>query len=107
MKPANHDVLSATRGSARSQLHFVDSLTGDVLRKTVLVTQGATGPSMGDAYVWRRMMTSFKLASKDLCDAVAGVAQQLASQHVDPAGLMTLLNNRLVPLDKNPTGWNR
>ena len=57
---------------------------------------------MGDAYVWRRMMTSFKSASRDLCDAVAEVARHLASQHVDPAGLMPLLNSRLIPLDKNP-----
>ena len=57
---------------------------------------------MGDAYVWRRMLVSFKSASKDFCDAVAGVARHLASQQIDPAGLMPLLNNRLIPLDKNP-----
>ena len=33
---------------------------------------------------------------------MAEVARHLASQHVDPAGLMPLLNNRLIPLDKNP-----
>ena len=79
-----------------------ECLTGEVVRKTALATQGAAGPSMADAYIWRRMLTSFKSASRYLCDAVAGVACHLASQHVDPVGLMSLLNNRLIPLDKNP-----
>ncbi len=57
---------------------------------------------MGDAYIWRRMMVSFKAASKDLCDAVAEVARHIASQEVDPVGLSPLLNNRLIPLSKNP-----
>ncbi len=48
------------------------------------------------------MLLSFRSASKDLCDAVAEVARHLASQQVDPAGLLPLLNNRLIPLDKNP-----
>ena len=100
-KPANPDVLLQWEMPAVNSILF-ESLTGDVVRKTVLVTQGAAGSSIGVAYVWRRMMKSFKSASKDLCDAVAGVARQLASQHVDPAGLMPLLNNRLIPLDKNP-----
>ena len=72
-KPANPDVLLQGEVPAFNSILF-ESLTGDVVRKTVLVTQGAAGPSIGDAYVWRRMMTSFKLASVDLCDAVAGVA---------------------------------
>ena len=100
-KPAIPDVLLQGEVPAVNPILF-ESLTGDVVRKTALATQGAAGPSMGDAYVWRRMMTSFKSASKDLCDAVAEVARHLASQHVDPAGLMPLLNNRLIPLDKNP-----
>ena len=52
---------------------------------------------MGDAYVWRRLLVSFKSASTDLCDAVANVAYRLATEQ-----LQALLNNRLIPLDKNP-----
>ena len=100
-KPADADVLIQGEVPTVNPILFED-LTGDVVRKTALTTQGAAGPSMGDAYVWRRMLVSFKSASKDLCDAVAGVARHLASQQVDPAGLMPLLNNRLIPLDKNP-----
>lgn len=54
------------------------SLIGDVVRKTAIATQGAAGPSIGDAYIWRHMLVSFKSASKDVCDAVAEVAQHLA-----------------------------
>ena len=72
------------------------------MQRTALTTQGAAGRSMGDAYIRRCMLVSFKSASKDFCDAVAEVAQHLASQQVDPAGLTPLLNNRLIPLDKNP-----
>lgn len=100
-KPANPDVLLQGEVPTVNSILF-ESLTGDVVRKTALATQGAAGPSMGDAYVWRRMLVSFKSASRDLCDAVAEVARHLASQQVDPAGLMPLLSNRLIPLDKNP-----
>ncbi len=81
---------------------LLEELTGDVVRKAALATQGAAGPSMGDSYVWRRMLVSFKAASVDLCEAIAGVARRLATEHVDPAGLLALLNNRLIPLDKDP-----
>ena len=57
---------------------------------------------MADSYIWCRMLVSFKAASDDLCSAVADVARRLTSEHVDPLGLPALLNNRLIPLDKNP-----
>ncbi len=71
------------------------------VRRSALATQGSAGPSMADSYIWRRMLVSFKAASNNLCCAVAGVARRLATEHVDPLGLTALLNNRLVPLDKN------
>ncbi len=79
-----------------------EAVTGDVVRKAALATQGAAGPSMADAYVWRRMLASFKSASEELASAIAAVGRRLASEHVDPAGIDALLNNRLIPLDKNP-----
>ena len=47
-EPANSDVL--LQGEIPT-LNFIllESLTGDVVRKTALTTQGATGPSIGDA----------------------------------------------------------
>ena len=100
-EPANLDMLIQGEVPTVNPIVF-ESLTGDVVWKAALGTQGTAGPSMGDAYVWRRMMVSFKSASKDLCDAMAEVARHLASQQVVPAGLVPLLNKRLIPLDKNP-----
>ena len=97
----NPDVLLQGEVPLVNSILF-ENLTGDIVRRTALATQGAAGPSMGDAYIWRRMLVSFKSASKDLCDAVAAVARHFATQQVDPAGLMPFLNNRLIPLDKNP-----
>ena len=48
------------------------------------------------------MLVSFKTASEELCCAVADVARRLARECVDPVGVTSLLNNRLIPLDKNP-----
>ena len=79
-----------------------ECITSDTIRRSALATQGAAGPSMADSYIWRRMLVSFKAASNNLCCAVAGVTRRLATEHVDPLGLTALLNNRLIPLDKNP-----
>ena len=54
---------------------------------------------MADSYIWRRMLVSFKV---DLCCAVADVTRRITTEHVDPLGLTALLNNHLIPLDKNP-----
>lgn len=77
-------------------------ITGTVLRKAFLKTKGAAGPSQADAYQWRRMATSFGKASTDLCDAIAACARRMATEYLDPEGLMAFLCNRLIPLDKCP-----
>ena len=100
-KPANPEALIQGDALIVNPILF-ESLTGEVVRKTALATHGAAGPSMGDAYIWRRMMVSFKSASKDLCDVVAEVARHIALQEVDPVGLSPLLNNSLIPISKNP-----
>ena len=64
--------------------------------------QGAAGPSGVDAYALRRFCSSFKSASADLCNTLAGVARRLCTSRVDPEGLSGFVACRLVPLDKNP-----
>ena len=49
-----------------------------------------------------RILVSFKSASQELCEAVAEVLRHLATNHVDHEGLNPLLNNCLIPLDKDP-----
>ena len=100
-QPVDPDVLMQGEQPVVDPILFAE-LTGDTVRKAALATHGAAGPSMGDSYVWRRMLVSFEAASRDLCDTVAGVARRIATEHVDPTGLLFLLNNRLFPLDKDP-----
>ena len=48
------------------------------------------------------MCSSFKKASANLCHAIAGLAQLLASKVVNPVGVSPLLSSRLVANDKQP-----
>ena len=67
-----------------------------------LQTKGAAGPSGLYAHCWRRLCTSFKTASHDLCHTLALLARRLCSTLVDPKGLQALLACRLIALDKCP-----
>ena len=71
-------------------------------RDTALHTVGSAGPSGIDAVAWHKMCSSFKEASSNLCDAIAGVARRLCTSHISPSALSALLACRLVPLNKNP-----
>ena len=48
------------------------------------------------------MCVSFGGASDSLCAAIAALARRLCVEFVDPMAIQCLLNNRLIPLDKNP-----
>ena len=89
---ANPDVLLHGELPSVNPIIF-DELTGETVRKAALATHGAAGPSMADSYVWHRILVSFKGASRDLCDAVVGIARRLATERVGPAGLVYLLSN--------------
>ena len=67
-----------------------------------LKTDGTAGPSGLDAAAWKRLCTSFKTASTDLCDALASTARKLCSRCVDPIGISAFVACRLIALDKNP-----
>ena len=43
------------------------------------------------------------MRQKTFCDSVALLARRLSTEFVDPSTLQSLLNCRLVPLDKNPS----
>ena len=60
--------------------------------------------SKGSAVAWRRMCSSYKEASLNLCEALARVARRICTTMVPPDGLGALLACRLVPLNKNPLG---
>ena len=79
-----------------------ERITGELIQQAAIKTQGAAGPSGIDAYAWRRFCSSFKGASTDLCNALAGVARRLCTSVVHPESISAFVACRLIPLDKNP-----
>ena len=55
-----------------------------------------------DAAAWKRLCTSFKKASSDLCDSLASIARRICSGYVDPSGLSAFVACHLIALDKCP-----
>ena len=79
-----------------------ESLDAAMIRSAALRTNGAAGPSGLDALGWRRLCTSFKSPSSELCHSLALVAKRLCTELVDPASIAPLMASRLIALDKNP-----
>ena len=79
-----------------------DSLDSKRIKSADLRTSGAAGPSGLDALAWRRLCTSHKTASNELCNALALVAKCLCTTHIDPQSIAPLTACRLIALDKNP-----
>ena len=79
-----------------------DKIDGLLIRSTALRMDGAAGPSGLDAAAWKRLCTSFKTASADLCDSLACTAKRICSCYVDPKGLSSFVACRLIALDKCP-----
>ena len=79
-----------------------ESIDASVIRLAALRTTGAAGPSGLDAASWRRLCTSFKSASNDLCHSLAITAQRLYTKFVDPSAIAPFLACRLIALNKNP-----
>lgn len=100
-QPAHHDALI---NDDPPDIHPVlfESLDARMIRSAALHTSGAAGPSGLDALSWRRLCTSFKSASLELCQGLAATARRLCTELVDPASTAPLMASRLIALDKNP-----
>ena len=79
-----------------------NGLDADAIRQAALHTHGTAGTSGLDAYAWRRLCSSFKSASNNLCTALASVDRRIATTGVNPEGLSAFVACRLIPLDKCP-----
>ena len=79
-----------------------ECIDAEFIRKAALRTNGGAGPSGADASFWKRICTSFQLASDDLCASLALVAKKIATTNVDPNGLGSFTACRLIALDKMP-----
>ena len=87
-----------------SEVHpfLFDALDATVIRSADLRTTGAAGPSGIDAREWRRLCTSFQVASNDLCAVIALFARRLCTTYLFPEILSPFLAYRLIALDKSP-----
>ena len=61
------------------------AINGHMIKDIALHSSGSGGPSGIDALAWRRMCSSFKEASSNLCDAIAGVARRICTSRVSPS----------------------
>ena len=73
-----------------------------MVRAAALRTMGVAGPSGIDARGWRRLCTSFRAASDELCGAIALFARRLCTSFISPDILSPFLGCRLIALDKSP-----
>ena len=73
-----------------------------MIKNIALHCKGSAGPSGVDAHAWHRMYSSFKEASKNVCDAITAVTRRLCTSHAPATGLDAFLACQLVPLNKNP-----
>ena len=79
-----------------------ESIDANAIRSAAMNVHGSAGPSGIDAHGWKRLCTSFKEASSDLCHSLAMVARRICTSYVDPKLISPLLACRLIALDKNP-----
>ena len=73
--PASENSIQQAEGEL-TDIHPVvfDCIDAAKIRAAALRTTGAAGPSGIDARGWRRLCTSFKSASNDLCHSMALMA---------------------------------
>ena len=79
-----------------------ERIDGEAIRRAALHTEGTAGPSGIDVAGWRRMCTSFRKASSDLCNSISSVAKRISSEYLDPSILSSYTACRLIALTKNP-----
>ena len=78
------------------------SIDSHMIKNVALHFTGSAGSSGIDANAWRRMCSSFKEASSNLCEAIVGVARRLCTSQIAPQALSAFLACHFVPLNKNP-----
>ena len=96
------DILSDKHPPGQPACH--DAIINDdagTIRSAALRTSGTAGPSGVDALSWRRLCTSFKSATSELCLSLAATARRLCTELVDPAIVAPLMASRPIALNKN------
>ena len=99
-KPACPESLLPDSSEDVNPIIYSD-LDAECILHAALCTQGAAGLSGLDAYAWRRLCSSFKSASHDLCHALAAVGRIICTSNIHPDDLSAFVSCRLIPLNKN------
>ena len=81
-----------------------ESIDSDLVYKTAKMINGSGGPTLIDSECWKHLLCSnnFKVQQKNLCDAIAKLAQQICVTQINPAHFKELFASRLIPLYKCP-----
>ena len=81
--PSRTHTPSAIVTSTTNEPHSVlfDGIDADLIQSTLLKTEGAAGPPDLDAAAWRRLRTSFKSRSTELCEALAAVGIRICTTY--------------------------
>ena len=101
-KPVNPSAVLEVSEPLGPHPAIFDSIDGDLIRQVTIRMNGAAGPSGLDAASWKRLCTSFRAQSTDLCDSIGKLARRLATEFIDPSALAPLTACRLIALDKTP-----
>ena len=101
-QPLLRECLSSTVDTPAVHPIVFDALDASVVRAAALRTVGAAGPSGIDARSWRRLCTSFRAASDELCSAIASFARRLCATFLSLDILSPFLACWLIALDKSP-----
>ena len=93
--------ISDTPPATKPHPIIFDRIDVPLIRSLAQKMEGSSGPSSLDSIAWKRLC-SFKSASVDLCNSIAGLTRRLCSSYVDPQGISSLTACCLVALDKRP-----
>ena len=101
--PVSEDAINpVTAGAHKPHPVLFERIDSIVICSTVMRMDGAACPLRLNTASWRRLCTSFKSYSSDLCNVVASLCHKICTQYRDPHGLAPLIAGRLVALDKCP-----
>ena len=78
------------------------NLDEECILNVALHIQGAAGLSGLDAYVWRRLCSSYKYISHDLCYALAAIGQRICTSTIHPDDLSAFVSCSWIPLNQCP-----
>ena len=98
---ASEDILADGDPAQVNPIRF-EALTPKLMERIALQCTGSAGPLGLDADTWRRLCTTFKGASTNMCRSLANMARLISTEVVDSVAIEPFIACRLIALDKQP-----